>query len=156
VTHKDLVKKARAWLRQVAKCSVIVTERASTNSPEIPDAIGWKSARHSILIECKASRADFRKDADKWFRLKDTGMGQSRYYMAPHGIIPKDEVPPGWGLLEVVGPLVKVTIECDLLCMDEMRCWAEMPLLIAVVRRLQYQNSELRREVRKIKKAKGR
>jgi len=137
-------------LKKVAKCSVVVTERGSTNSPEIPDAIGWKSARHSILVECKASRADFRKDADKWFRLKG-GMGQTRYYLAPLGIIPKEEVPPGWGLLEIVGPLVRVTVECDLICMDEMRSWAEMPLLIAVVRRLQYQNSELRKQLRKVR-----
>lgn len=142
-------------MKAVAKCTVVVTERSTTNSPEIPDAIGWKSSRHSVLIECKASRADFRKDADKWFRQAGLGMGQSRYYMAPLGMIPKEEVPPGWGLLEIVADRVKVTIDCKLLCMDEMRCWAEMPLLIAVVRRLQYQNSELRKETRKTRKRRG-
>lgn len=71
-------------------------------SSEIPDAIGWAyGGRLSILVECKVSRSDFRADQKKLFRRKThLGMGTHRYYMAPTGIIPLDDVPEMWGLLE--------------------------------------------------------
>lgn len=148
MTHRELVKKARKWLRDIQKCNVVLTEKGSSTAHEIPDAIGWKSARHSILVECKTSRSDFRADSKKWFRQDGLGMGQTRYFLAPKGIIPIEEVPAGWGLLEVHGDKIKVVVKSDLLVMDEMRCWAEMPLLIAVVRKLQYTNYRLRRELK--------
>lgn len=151
MTHKDLVKKARKWLKDIEKCSVVVTEKGSSTGYEIADAIGWKSARHSVLIECKTSRADFRADSKKWFRAEGFGMGQRRFFFAPKGIIPKEELPPGWGLLEIEGNRVTTIVPCDLLCFDEHRCWAEMPLLVAMVRKLQYQNRNLRKELRKKK-----
>ena len=156
MTHRDVVKRARAWLKKIEKCTVVVTERGATNAQEIPDAIGWKAARHSILIECKTSRSDFRADSKKWFRQDGLGMGQTRYFMAPIGIIPPDELPPGWGLLELIDKeTVQVTRKCDLLCFDEMRCWAELPLLTAVIRKLQYSNALLRKEIRERKTKRG-
>lgn len=146
--HRELVKRARKWLRIAAKCNVILAERGSSTACEIPDAIGWKSARHSILVECKTSRADFRADAKKWFRQDGYGMGQQRYFLAPVGIIPKEELPPGWGLLEIKGDTIKTVVECDLVYMDEQRCWAEMPLLVAAVRRLQIENANLKKRLR--------
>jgi len=79
-----------------------MTEMATVcTSGERPDAIGWRSS-HSILIECKTSRADFRVDASKPFRRDATrGMGSLRFFMAPVGIIRATELPAGWGLLEV-------------------------------------------------------
>lgn len=152
MTHKELIKVARKWLRECAKCKVILTERGSSTGYEIPDAIGWKSARYSILIECKASRADFRQDAKKWFRQEaNLGMGQQRYFLAPEGVIPKDEVPQGWGLLELSGKFVKSTIVCDLVYFDERRCWAEMPLIIAAMRRLQLENKNIKRKLRTLR-----
>lgn len=150
MTHKELVKAAKQWLLKDQKCSVVLTEKASNH--EVADAIGWKSARHSVLIECKTSRADFRADSKKWFRAEGLGMGQRRFFLAPKGIVPRDELPPGWGLLEVDGTKINVVVPCDLLCFDEKRCWAEMPLLVAAVRKLQYQNRNLRKELRKKKK----
>jgi hypothetical protein len=149
MSHHDLVKKARKWLKDVQKCSVVLAEKGSSTAHEIPDAIGWKSARHSILVECKTSRADFRADSKKWFRQDGLGMGQIRYYLAPKGIIPVEEIPPGWGLLEISGDKIKEVVKCNLMVFDEMRCWAEMPLLIAVVRKLQYQNYNLKKEIRR-------
>ncbi len=68
---------------------------------ETPDCIGWNSFR-SVLVECKASRADFKRDAHKATRIHEgLGMGNERFYLAPAGMIQKDELPDGWGLLEV-------------------------------------------------------
>lgn len=135
MTHKKLVKFARAWL--IAKgCKLVLTERVSSLG-EAPDAIGWADARNSILIECKASRADFRRDKDKWFRQEGLGMGQRRYFMAAEGVIPHDEIPEGWGLLEVVGTKVRTIIDNNLRFYDERRAAAEVPLLVSCLRQAQ-------------------
>jgi hypothetical protein len=64
--------------------------------------MGWKATGRSILIECKASLSDFRADRKKKPRIsKRTGIGELRYYMAPRGIIPENEIPTGWGFLEI-------------------------------------------------------
>lgn len=146
--HRDLVRQARKWLKVAGKCNVILTESGSSIACEIPDAIGWRSARHSILIECKTSRADFRADAKKWFRQDGYGMGQQRFFLAPEGVIPIDELPPDWGLLEIVEDTIRTTKKCDLVYMDEQRCWAEMPLLVASIRRLQIANANLKKRLR--------
>jgi hypothetical protein len=58
----------------------------------------------TILVECKTSLSDFRADKKKVFRFPtcpDFGMGDQRYYMALEGIIPENELPEGWGLVEI-------------------------------------------------------
>lgn len=106
-THSDLVKRAAKWLRNTMKCGVVVTEEHSMGF-EIPDAIGWKSYE-SILVECKVSRSDFLRDRKKLHRRDpDLGMGDRRYYMAPPGLIKREELPETWGLLEVHPKIVRV------------------------------------------------
>ena len=56
MTHSQLVEKAVEWLRSY-RCGVVLSEQACV-SGEMPDAIGWKRASHSVMIECKLSRAD--------------------------------------------------------------------------------------------------
>ncbi len=68
MTHAQLVEQAVAWLRGY-RCGVVLSEQACV-SGEMPDAIGWKRASHSVLVECKISRADFLADRDKPFRQK--------------------------------------------------------------------------------------
>ena len=86
------------WLRQY-RCGVVLSEQACI-SGEMPDAIGWKKACHSVLVESKVSRADFLADRDKPFRQKpEIGVGCERYYLAPRGLIRIEELPAGWGLL---------------------------------------------------------
>ena len=63
MTHPELVEYAVGWLRGY-RCGVILSEQACV-SGEMPDAIGWKRASHSVLVECKISRADFLADRDK-------------------------------------------------------------------------------------------
>jgi hypothetical protein len=98
--HDELVRIAARWLRNTESCSVVISEMHS--QAEEPDAIGWR-ARFSVLIECKASHRDFIRDRQKLSRIEGGtyGMGFYRYYMAPEGLISKEELPPGWGLLEV-------------------------------------------------------
>jgi len=137
MTHKDLIKIGKSYLKKVQKCHVIISERGASISTEIPDIIGFKGARTSILIECKASRQDFRKDKDKWFRSLDAGMGQIRYYLAPKGIIPIEELPDEWGLLEVDKKLVE-TKKPGALYIEPNRCAAELGLLLAYINKLQH------------------
>jgi hypothetical protein len=98
LTHGDLVTLAGKWLQK--HCSVVITEMQGGNY-EQADAIGWKGG-YSWLIECKASRADFLADAKKSFRQHpESGMGYHRWFMAPLGMLSPDELPSGWGLIEV-------------------------------------------------------
>jgi len=100
MTHAQLVERAVRWLRRY-RCGVVLSEQACV-SGEMPDAIGWKRACHSVLIECKVTRADFLADRAKPFRTKpEQGVGCERFYMVPAGLVRCEELPSGWGLLEI-------------------------------------------------------
>ncbi len=124
------------WLRQY-RCGVVLSEQACV-SGEMPDAIGWKKACHSVLVECKVSRGDFLADRDKPFRLKpEAGVGCERYYLAPRGLIRADEVPAGWGLLEVEGREVERVKSSAKNLRTELGFKSEMNLLLASLRRVE-------------------
>jgi hypothetical protein len=100
MTHAQLVEKAVRWLRAY-RCGVVLSEQACV-SGEMPDAIGWKRACHSVLVECKVTRADFLADRAKPFRQKpEKGVGSERYYLTPPRLVKPEELPAGWGLLEL-------------------------------------------------------
>lgn len=106
MTHAGLVKRAARWLENSSYGCKLVIAGGFTSVSEMPDAIGFQSAMTTVLVECKATRADFLRDAQKQFRRHpQLGMGRCRYYFAPKGIIGVDELPDGWGLVEV-GPKV--------------------------------------------------
>jgi hypothetical protein len=99
MTHAQLVEKAVRWLRSY-RCGVVLSEQACV-SGEMPDAIGWKRACHSVLVECKTTRSDFLADRAKPFRLKpEQGVGCERFYLIPAALVRREELPQGWGLLE--------------------------------------------------------
>src|SRR5438270_4402035 len=107
MTHEKLVKAAVAWLRRY-RCGVVLSEQ-SCASGETPDAIGWKRACHSVVVECKVSRADFLADREKAFRQKpEVAMGCERFYLVPAGLLNPDELPAGWGLLALRGREVEL------------------------------------------------
>jgi hypothetical protein len=136
VTHAKIVDLAVRWLRRY-RCGVILSEQACI-SGEVPDAIGWKKACHSVLVECKVSRADFLADREKPFRKKpESGVGCERYYLSPRGIIRPEELPPGWGLIEVSGREVGIVRASarNLRSPAGFRC--EMNLLLASLRRVE-------------------
>jgi hypothetical protein len=103
-----------------------------TAGPETPDAIGFKSFE-SILIEVKVSRGDFLRDAKKRHRQDGEGMGDLRYYMAPAGMIKSEEVPAGWGLLEVIEGRVRERLEAP---RRKARKDHEVALLVSALRRI--------------------
>lgn len=103
-THAGLVKRARTYLKHECGCGVVLTELVALHAVgEVPDAIGWcVDMQLSILIECKTSRSDFRRDLNKLHRaMPHYGVGVYRFYMAPEGVIPAGQLPEGWGLIEV-------------------------------------------------------
>lgn len=95
VTHDDLVLRAKKWL--AGRCGVVLTEYVC-DTREVPDAIGF-SSRRSILVECKATRADFLADRRKTHRNGLRRMGNYRFYLVPPRLVSVEEVPDGWGLL---------------------------------------------------------
>ncbi|MDR2782552.1 MAG: hypothetical protein LBB48_01685 [Treponema sp.] len=112
ISHAELVELGRDWLIRPYcttapyghyGCSVVLTELSTaTYCNEIPDVLGF-CPNKSILIECKASLSDYRADQKKPFRMvSENALGLLRWYLAPKGLIPVQEIPEKWGLLEVL------------------------------------------------------
>ncbi|ENG7912661.1 hypothetical protein R4575_18055 [Acinetobacter baumannii] len=100
-THHDLVQIASKWAERVLKFPIVASELRCGGSREIPDVIAFR-ADSSLIIECKTSINDFRKDFVKPERNgQRVGVGNYRIYCAPIGVIPIDKVPQSWGLIEV-------------------------------------------------------
>ena len=136
MTHEKLVTAAVVWLRRNG-CGVVLSEQ-SCASGETPDAIGWKRACHSVVVECKISRADFLADREKPFRKKpEKGMGCERFYLVPAGLISANEVPPGWGLLELRGREVVESVVASKKLRTAVGFRYEMNLLLASLRRVE-------------------
>lgn len=135
--HDWLVSRAVRWLRGSRKCGVVLAEVIGAGF-EQPDAIGWKSAGlHSVLVECKVSRADFRADLKKPHRVNPgMGMGQERYYLTPRGLLDPGEIPEGWGLLEVRGQRIKTVVKLPKLVRYDLGAMRrETSLLFAAARK---------------------
>jgi len=136
MTHPELVQHAVRWLRSY-RCGVILSEQACA-SGEMPDAIGWKRACHSVLVECKLSRADFLADREKPFRQKQkTGMGCERFYLTSAGLLRPAELPAGWGLLELRNRKVSLVHPADRNLRTAVGFRYEMNLLLASLRRVE-------------------
>jgi hypothetical protein len=124
------------WLRSY-RCGVVLSEQACV-SGEMPDAIGWKKACHSVLVESKVSRADFLADRGKVFRQKpETGVGCERYYLAPRGLIRIEVLPAGWGLLEACGREIERVKTSAKNLRSELGFQNEMNFLLASLRRVE-------------------
>jgi hypothetical protein len=136
MTHAKLVSMAVRWLRRY-RCGVVLSEQACV-SGEMPDAIGWKRACHSVLVESKVSRADFLADRDKPFRQRpEMGVGCERYYLAARGLIRSEELPMGWGLLEVCGREIERVKASAKNLRSGIGFQNEMNLLLASLRRVE-------------------
>lgn len=102
MTHAMLVQIAYKWVLRNG-CGVAFREfRTLACNGEFPDVIGFSSGGHSVLIECKVSRADFQADKKKTFRsTPELGMGCYRFFCCPKGLLQEEDIPAGWGLIEV-------------------------------------------------------
>lgn len=106
MTHAELVAAAVRWLKGTVRCGVVLAEPHAMNG-ESPDAIGWRSS-YSVLVECKASRADFFADQKKPGRVDGRRLAWHCYYLTPPGLLRAEEVPLPWGLLEAHGRCIRV------------------------------------------------
>ena len=139
MTHEAMVELAVKWLRTRYRCGIVLSEQACC-SGEVPDVIGWKGRCRSVLVECKVSRADFLADRNKpWRTNPESALGCERFYMAPAGMIAAAELPEAWGLLEVRGRKVEMTVSCrkrkSLRTQEGLL--NEMNLLLASLRRVE-------------------
>jgi len=136
MTHAQLVLKAVQWLRSYG-CGVILSEQACA-SGEMPDAIGWKRACHSVVVECKVSRSDFLADREKPFRQKPAmAVGCERFYLAPKGLIASKELPKQWGLLEISDRKIALLRPSARTLRTATGFRYEMNLLLASLRRVE-------------------
>ena len=136
MTHAQLVERAVRWLRSY-RCGVVLSEQACV-SGEMPDAIGWKRANHSVLVECKLTRPDFLTDRCKPFRQKpEGGVGSERFYLTPSALLRLEELPPGWGLLEFRRGRVELVRHSAKNLRTAAGFRYEMNLLLASLRRVE-------------------
>ena len=104
----------------------------------MPDAIGWKRANHSVLVECKVTRADFMADHAKPFRLKpEQGVGSERFYLTPPALLKPEELPAGWGLLELRRGRIELVQSSAKNLRTATGLRYEMNLLLASLRRVE-------------------
>lgn len=140
--HSELVEIGRQWLLGSRKwagyklsCSVVITEMTS-RSTETPDVLGFEGSQ-SVLLECKTSLSDFKAEQKKPARRHEDlhpGVGNFRYYFAPKGVIPRKQLPDGWGLIEV-DENKKVVIEVFARLRDANKK-DEIGMLVSLIRRL--------------------
>lgn len=143
MTHAELVQVAAKWLRRRG-CSVVLTEPVFADC-ESPDAIGWRYG-DSTMVECKVSRADFLADTNKQARKRGRRLGNRAYYLAPAGLITANEVSArGWGLLEVRGGRVFVTVEALPWEPNGLHTKQETLLLLSELRRYHAQGIRYRK-----------
>jgi len=136
MTHAQLVEKAVRWLRWY-RCGVVLSEQACV-SGEMPDAIGWKQECHSVLVECKVTRADFLVDRAKPFRSNpEKGVGSERFYLTPPAVVKIEELPAGWGLLEYRRGRIRILQASTKSLRTAMGFRYEMNLLLASLRRVE-------------------
>src|SRR2546423_11309938 len=82
------------------------------------------------------SRGDFLADKAEPVRAKPAiAMGCARFYLAPAGIIRADELPAGWGLLELRGREVGMAYRSAIDLRSARGFRYEMNLLLASLRR---------------------
>ena len=107
-------------------------------SGEVPDAIGWKRACHSVLVECKISRADFLVDREKAFRQNpELGLGCERFYLTSPGLLRTVDLPVGWGLLECRNRKIEMVHPSAKNLRSVAGFQYEMNLLLASLRRVE-------------------
>ena len=136
MTHAELVSRAVAWLRGYG-CGLVLSEQSAA-SGEVPDAIGWKRACHSVVVECKVTRADFLIDLEKPFRRQpELGMGCERFYLARAGLVSPEELPAGWGLLEMRAGRIALAVASRKKLRSAKAFHYEMNLLLASLRRVE-------------------
>ncbi|MFA4972136.1 MAG: hypothetical protein WC683_05955 [bacterium] len=111
------------------RCKCVILEPKPWSCDEHVDAIGWNHCGESIVVECKASRADWQRDYRKQWRRHNSGMGFRRYYMVPEELESMAFDHNGAGVLIVKGR--QVIIRTEAACRQDRDWSSEMALLLA-------------------------
>lgn len=115
--HYELCKLGASYVRRRGfqggqtpnKFAVVELICAGAEDPDI-----WATNGSSTtLVEVKTSHSDFMADRKKYARSAQAEtlghtVGNYRYYLAPAGVITKEELPENWGLLEWDGKKIKM------------------------------------------------
>jgi len=137
ITHTSLIERARKWLATTHgnkfACGVVLAEY-KCYAPEIPDVIGF-NAHHSILIECKVTRTDFKADKHKAHRHYLKRLGNYRYFLTLPHVACAEDIDNGWGLLYATDKRIIEVKESEYFADDSIKA-AEWAILYSVVRRL--------------------
>ena len=102
-THHELCRLAARYIHEhtagaFPNCPQVAVE-VRTPSAETPDIFGWNYWT-TALVEAKVSRADFKADLKKKWRIyPKLGVGEYRYYCCPKDLIGVEELPENWGLI---------------------------------------------------------
>jgi len=138
--HYDLCCKAAKWLRQrknrerMSSGWKYVTVELNVVGAESADVWAF-NGEHTVMIEVKTSRNDFLRDKKKFWRQdgsEEYRCGNYRYYLAPEGIIKKEDLPENWGLLEWNGKEISRVIDATLV---ETNGTSDMRILSSLLRR---------------------
>jgi hypothetical protein len=91
-----------------------------------------------VIVECKLSRADFLCDREKQWRIDpEIALGCERHYLAPLGLLRPEELPDGWGLLEMQARKIVVSRKSKKNLRRPGGFMNEMNLLLASLRRVE-------------------
>ena len=143
--HPRLVLLAVRWARGRTGGVVLAEPRTWwTARGQCPDVLAWPNPAGrrwragSVLVEAKASRADFLADRKKPIHARPEDFpGVRRYYLAPPGLIAAPELPERWGLLEPSGSSVTIRHEAQPWVLSVAGCGLEARILLAMLIRWQ-------------------
>lgn len=106
--HPKLCEIGRKWVLRAPSSKggnmhLAFTEIGCNKVKEHPDVFGLHSSGETVILEAKASRADFLADKKKPFRADpDQGMGDFRYYISPKDVVREEDLTgTKWGLIWV-------------------------------------------------------
>jgi len=135
LTHRKLVALGARWMKRMGYV-VVITELGGTGREE-PDVIGWNAGGNCTVLECKVSRADFLADRKKAYR-RDLclGMGMTRLFVVPAGLVGVDDLPGMWGLTEVGDKGRMQTTVNAMSCGNQRNVIGETRVLLGALRRI--------------------
>jgi hypothetical protein len=137
MTHRELCIIGANWLKNHKRWTFrkpyILIELCPIYG-ESPDVFGLDSY-HNLLIEVKITKADFRNDLKKKYRQEGKGIGATRYYLCPSGVITIQELPDKWGLL-YCDEKGKIEVIKESMQFTERDLGHEICIMQSVIRRL--------------------
>lgn len=141
--HYDLCVRGAKWLRSrknVEHCEgrwkYVAVEMCvcACENPDIWAFNGWST----IVVEVKVSRSDYLNDAKKpWHQpgMEECLAGNYRYYLTPKGLLTKEDLPEGVGLLEWDGKKIGRTIAAK---RHSVSNHADMLIMASLLRREEF------------------